>query len=65
MSSSPFFSVIIPTYNRANLLKKAVQSVLNQTFQDWELIVVDDGSDDGTKKYITSVKDTRIHYFYQ
>jgi glycosyltransferase involved in cell wall biosynthesis len=44
----PFFSVIIPTYNRYQLLKRAIDSVLNQTLSDFELIVVDDGSSDDT-----------------
>ncbi|MCU0846919.1 MAG: glycosyltransferase family 2 protein [Spirochaetes bacterium] len=44
----PFFSVIIPAYNRRSMLTRAVESVLSQTFTDYELIVVDDGSTDGT-----------------
>ncbi len=44
----PKISVIIPTYNRRQTLRRAVESVLNQTFRDFELIVVDDGSSDGT-----------------
>ncbi|PMP98127.1 MAG: glycosyl transferase, partial [Thermodesulfobacterium geofontis] len=44
----PLISVIIPTYNRAYILSKAIESVLNQTFKDLELIVVDDGSTDET-----------------
>lgn len=44
----PFFSVIIPTYNRELFIKKAITSVLRQTCQDYELIIVDDGSDDQT-----------------
>jgi glycosyltransferase involved in cell wall biosynthesis len=62
---SPFFSIIIPTYNRAHLIGKAIESVLVQTFTGWELIVVDDGSTDNTREVVASYKDPRIHYVYQ
>ena len=52
----PFFSVIIPTYNRSNILKRAVKSVLKQTLKDFELIIVDDGSTDETKDYLSELK---------
>lgn len=65
MAKVPIFSVIIPTYNRANLLMIAVKSVLQQKFKDFELIIVDDGSDDGTKEAITSLDDHRIRYYFQ
>ena len=65
MTKPPFFSVIIPAYNRAPFLKKAVLSVLSQTYSDFELIIVDDGSTDGTEKFISSVSDTRLRYFKQ
>src|SRR4030065_2324353 len=60
-------SVIIPTYNRANFLKKAIKSVLHQTFKDFELIVVDDGSSDNTKEIVSRfIKDgAKIKYIYQ
>ena len=58
----PLVSVIIPTYNRASLLKRAIESVLNQEFEDFELIVVDDASQDRTPKVIESFKDGRIRY---
>ncbi len=61
----PFFSVVIATYNRAHLLNRALNSLLIQTMEDWEAIVVDDGSEDNTSQLIESyVKaDKRIHYF--
>ena len=57
---SPLISIVIPTYNRADLIPKAIQSVLDQTYQNWELIIVDNYSDDGTKEVIESFKDSRI-----
>src|SRR5690554_4961339 len=63
----PFFSIIIPTYNRAYMISKSIESVIAQTFTDWELIIVDDGSTDNTKELIENYisKDTRIKYIYQ
>lgn len=61
----PFFSVVIPTYNRAKLIGIAIDSVLKQTFSDFELIIVDDGSTDETKAVIQAISDSRIRYFYQ
>lgn len=58
----PQISVIIPTYNRANLLSRAINSVLRQTFSDFELIVVDDSSEDNTKALVETLKDLRIKY---
>jgi glycosyltransferase involved in cell wall biosynthesis len=53
----PQVSVIIPTYNRANLISKAIDSVLAQTFTDYEIIVVDDGSNDDTQVVLTKYQD--------
>ncbi len=61
----PFFSVIIPVYNRAEFLKIAVESVLAQDFSNFEIIVVDDGSTDNTKQVIESSPGAKIRYFYQ
>lgn len=58
----PVFSVIIPTYNRARIISRAVNSVLGQTFNDYELLVVDDGSKDNTEEIIKNFKDPRIIY---
>ena len=61
----PLISVIIPTYNRAEKLKAAVQSVLDQTETDLEVWVIDDGSDDHTKAVIRAVSDPRLKYVHQ
>ena len=65
MSTQVFFSVIIPAFNRRPFLAAAVNSVLEQAFRDFELIVIDDGSTDGTKELISSYEDKRIIYFHQ
>ena len=59
------FSVILPTYNRAHLLPKAIQSVCDQKLQNWELILIDDGSTDNTKNVVAAFKDVRIKYVWQ
>jgi glycosyltransferase involved in cell wall biosynthesis len=63
----PFFSIIIPTYNRAVHLLRALNSILDQEFSKFEIIVVDDGSTDNTRELMADVvkKDQRIKYFYK
>ncbi len=60
-----FFSIIIPTYNRAHILPRTIASVLAQTYSNWECIIVDDGSTDNTKELIASYTDPRVTYIYQ
>ena len=62
---SPFFSIIVPTYNREKLLPRAVSSAMNQTFSDWELIIADDGSTDETSIIAASLctEDKRIRAY--
>jgi glycosyltransferase involved in cell wall biosynthesis len=62
---APTFSVIIPVYNRTELLKRAVASVLCQDFADFEVLVVDDGSADDIKGIVAGFADVRIRYFRQ
>ncbi len=65
--NAPSISVIIPTYNRRELLQQTLDSVQQQTFQNWEAIVVDDGSDDGTQAAMQQwlEADSRIHFVRQ
>ncbi len=58
----PAVSIVIPTLNRAHLVPRAIKSVLTQTCQDFEIIVVDDGSIDATKRIIQRFSDKRIKY---
>ena len=58
-------SVIMPAYNCEDTIERAIKSVLNQTFKDFELIIVDDGSTDNTYKLCQSIKDERIKILHQ
>lgn len=64
MNTNPKISVIIPTYNRAHLIERAIKSVLSQTYQNFELVIVDDGSTDNTDDVINKLQqqDDRIIY---
>ena len=59
----PCVSIVVTTYNRVELLPETLESILSQTFVDFELIVVDNVSDDGTREYVTGLTDLRIRYF--
>src|ERR1700753_4007919 len=58
----PLVSVILPTFNRAGSLLRAIESVLSQTYGEFELLVVDDGSSDNTPDISRSVVDPRVQY---
>lgn len=61
--SNILFSIVIPTYNREKFIVKTIQSVLSQTYTNFELIIVDDGSTDNTEKFVRNIKDKRIKFF--
>jgi glycosyltransferase involved in cell wall biosynthesis len=63
MNELPFFTVVIPTYNRADLIEKTIRSVLSQSFTDFELLVVDDGSTDQTESVVNGINDPRLVYY--
>ncbi len=66
MNKLPLFSIIIPTYNRGHIIHRAIESVLDQSCIDWELIIVDDGSNDYTMEIIGKYKnDKRVTLHYQ
>jgi glycosyltransferase involved in cell wall biosynthesis len=58
----PALSIVLPTYNRADVLPRSVASVLAQSYGDFELIIVDDGSTDGTSMVVRAINDARIKY---
>lgn len=64
-NSSPLISVIMPAYNHERYVGEAIESVLTQTFSDFEFIIINDGSKDGTERVIKNFTDCRIRYFSQ
>ena len=65
MNKSPKVSVVTPAYNAENTIAESIQSVINQTFSDFDMIIIDDGSTDRTAEIIKSIEDSRIRYIYQ
>ncbi len=64
-NTNPFFSVIVPAYNRAFIIDRCINSILAQEYVSFEIIVVDDGSTDNTKEVVCQYMDSRIYYFFQ
>ena len=56
-------SVVIPTYNSLLYLKEAINSVINQSYENWEILIIDNHSDDGTDKYVENLNNIRIKYY--
>lgn len=63
--SKPLISIITPTYNREDFLGQAIDSVLAQTYQNFEFFIIDDGSTDNTRSLVESYADPRIRYYHQ
>lgn len=62
-SRSQLVSIVVPCFNVENSISKTLKSILNQTYTNWEVIIVNDGSTDRTKEVVLSIKDNRIKYF--
>lgn len=58
----PLVSIVMPTYKRASSIGEAIESVLQQSYQNWELVIVDDGGNDGTDQVVAAYKEARIRY---
>lgn len=62
MSASPYFSIVVPTYNRAKLVAETLATIFAQEFTDFEVLVVDDGSTDNTEEVLSTIRDPRFQY---
>ena len=62
--NNPLISVLMPAYNAEKYIKEAIESILNQTFSNFEFIIIDDGSIDATEEIIKSFKDSRIVQYF-
>lgn len=65
MNTPLLFSIIIPTYNRASFIRIAVDNFLKQTYSNFEIIIIDDGSTDNTKEVVSAIGDDRIRYYWK
>ncbi|MGZ3924051.1 MAG: glycosyltransferase family 2 protein [Flavisolibacter sp.] len=64
LPSAPLVSIVMPTYNRAEYILATIKSIQKQTYASWELIIVDDGSDDNTRQIVNQIDDERIKYYF-
>jgi glycosyltransferase involved in cell wall biosynthesis len=65
MINNPLISIITPTYNHACYIGRCIDSLLAQTYSNWEMVIIDDGSTDNTAEVVKSYRDPRITYLYQ
>jgi GT2 family glycosyltransferase len=65
IDSRKLVSIVTPVYNHGRFIAACIESVLGQSYQDWELLIIDDGSADGTAEVIRRYSDPRIRYFHQ
>ena len=65
LKSNPRVSIIMPAYNVGLYIAEAIESVRSQTFTNWELIIIDDGSTDNTASIVSHFEDSRIFFFQQ
>ena len=65
VTNNPLVSVIIPVYNKRKFIKETIDSVVNQSYQNFEIIVVDDGSIDNSMDIVNSLSDSRLRFFSQ
>ena len=65
MNDNPFFSIVIPTFNRASLLKKALKSFADQKYENFEVLIIDDGGNDNSAEVVTALNDNRFKYFWK
>lgn len=63
LPDTPLVSVVIATYNRATLIGESIRSVIDQTYTNWEMIIIDDGSSDNTREVVQQYHDKRISYY--
>jgi len=63
--TAPVFSVVIPLYNKQDFISKCIESVLTQSFSSFEVIIIDDGSQDNSEEIVKKIKDDRVKYFHQ
>src|SRR3978361_1546626 len=63
LNSNPLFSIIVQTYNRAELINATLKSLLSQMFTNYKILFIDDGGTDRTKEVVERLGDSRIHYY--